>query len=346
MKKTLFCVAMVAVIVGVLITSCKKEKETILNENGQSEMNNPQNNAVVSRILGFKKQVEARKANPGMKSGETLSLEDAMNNVVDLFNVTYTEPVAYYTQSEGYDFTVNVPLTADGMVRIDEAVAAYEQAVTAAREAYHASSLTDKAYKRLMVTCELQRDGSVAFHFDGQYGTKGEQPPTPQPHIDGPFGPDDNWRCGGRYQGKCDDPTVPGSADEKLTEQLYLKISGELPAVPEGCRATFVGNMEYIFSGPEYQGIYYTEDLDNTCISWMCLNDYYAGEINNIYRVVPERNGFSLTALYTFGRYYVVSASVVCEEQQSSPLCIKHATTVRYGRWGYVSEDEIGFENL
>ena len=72
MKKTLFCVAMVAVIVGVLITSCKKEKETILNENGQSEMNNPQNNAVVSRILGFKKQVEARKANPGMKSGETL----------------------------------------------------------------------------------------------------------------------------------------------------------------------------------------------------------------------------------------------------------------------------------
>ena len=155
MKKTLFCVAMVAVIVGVLITSCKKEKETILNENGQSEMNNPQNNAVVSRILGFKKQVEARKANPGMKSGETLSLEDAMNNVVDLFNVTYTEPVAYYTQSEGYDFTVNVPLTADGMVRIDDAVAAYEQAVTAAREAYHASSLTDKAYKRLMVTCEL-----------------------------------------------------------------------------------------------------------------------------------------------------------------------------------------------
>lgn len=347
MKKVLFSVAMIAVFVGVMMTSCKKENETVSNEKGQIEVNDPQNDAEVSRILDFKKKVDERKANPGMKSGETMTLEEAMDNVVDLFNVTYTEPTAYYTATESHQFSINVPLTVDGEVLVDDVVAAYEQAVTEARGAYHASLFANKGYRCLMVTFEMLRENEVRLDFNGSCGERGTTPPTPQPHIDGPFSEGDDWLCGGHYQGKCDDPSIPGNAAEKLTEQLFLKISGELPTVPEGCRMVFLHDTIYTFSGPEYLGIYYTEDLDDTCIGWMYLNDYYAGEINNIYRILPGENEFSLTALYTFGRYYVASAVVICENHENEyPGFHKHVTSVQYGRLGYVNNDVIGFENL
>lgn len=343
MKKVLLSVAMIATFVGVMMTSCKKEKESIMSEKVQTEVNDPQNDAIVNRILDFKKKVEERKANPGTKSGETMTLEEAMNNVVDLFNATYTEPTAYYRATEHHQFSVNVPLTVDGEVLVDDVVEAYEQAVAEAREVYHSSSLANKGYRHLMVSFDMQRDGEVSLNFDGSYGEKGTTPPTPQPHVDGPFSAGDDWLCGGLYQGKCNNPNIPGSADEKLTEQLYLKINDELPEVPEGCRMVFVRDREYTFSGPEYPGVYYTEDLDDTCIGWMYLNDYYAGEINNIYRLLPERKGFSLSALYSFGRYYVASAVVSCENQEN---CHKHVTTVLYGSLCYVDNGEIGFEDL
>ncbi len=345
MKKVLFIVAMIATFVGVMMTSCKKEKETVMSEKVQTEVNDPQNDAVVSRILDFKNKVDERKLHPDTRSGETMTLEDAMNKVVDLFNATYTEPMAYYTSTENHVFDISVPLTVNGEVLEDDVVTIYERVVDSARTVYHASSLSNKGYRCLLVKSEMENDNEAKFHFSGQYGTKGIPPHTPQPHIDGPFSVGDNWLCGGLYQGKCDDLSIPGDAAEKLTEQLYLKISHELPAVPEACRMVFVNNTEYTFSGPDYQGIYYTEDLDDTCIEWMYLNDYYAGEINNIFRIVPENNGFSLNALYTFGRYYVASATVLCENHQQ-PNYHRHVTKVQYGCLSYVPNSEISFENL
>ena len=141
---------MIATFVGVMLTSCKKEKETVMSEKVQTEINDPQNDAIVNRILDFKKKVEERKANPGTKSGETMTLEEAMNNVVDLFNATYTEPTAYYRATEHHQFSVNVPLTVDGEVLVDDVVEAYEQAVAEAREVYHSSSLANKGYRPIL----------------------------------------------------------------------------------------------------------------------------------------------------------------------------------------------------
>ena len=51
--------------------------------------------------------------------------------------------------------------------------------------------------------------------------------------------------------------------------------------------------------------------------------------------------------LYTFGRYYVASAVVICENHENEyPGFHKHVTSVQYGRLGYVNNDVIGFENL
>ena len=286
MKKSFFyAICVMAVAATVAVVSCRKEKEPQVE--AEVPQADAQMQAEIDRIVGFKKQVETRKANSGMKSAETVTLDEAMNNIVDLFNVTYTEPMAYYTESERHEFTISVALTADGSVLVDDVVSAYGQALAHAREAYHASTLPDKAYQCLMVTCTPQRDGTVDLLFDGKYGTKTDQPLPPTPHIDGPFSNGDNWQCGGLYTGKCDNPSAPGDAVEKLNEQLFIRISEDYPVAPAGKRTVFINEFPLEFSGPEYPGVFYTEDLNETCIGWMYMNDYYAGEVNHIYRTVP-----------------------------------------------------------
>ena len=341
MKKLATLLIAVAILLG--LSQCKKNDIVKHNDGTISSVTAIHQGPDIERILNFNKAVQAHRQNPDLRTREVVDVEEAADDIADLFNATYTEPMAYYTATESHQFSINVPLTAEGKVLVDDAVAAYEQAVAEAREAYHGSVLANKGYIRLMVTYTVQRDGEAKFDFDGNYGEKGIMPPDPQPHIDGPFSQEDNWLCGGQYIGKCDDPSIPGSADEKITEQLYLKINDELPTAPEGYRMVFVRNREYVFFGPEYQGIYYTEDLADTCIGWMYLNDYYAGEINNIYQILPYNNGFSLSTVYTFGRYYVASAVVSCQNHEN---CHMHVTNVTYGILDYVNDDVIGFENL
>lgn len=332
--------AMIAVFVGVMMTSCKKENETVSNEKGQIEVNDPQNDAEVSRILDFKKKVDERKANPGMKSGETMTLEEAMDNVVDLFNVTYTEPTAYYTATESHQFSINVPLTVDGEVLVDDVVAAYEQAVAEAREAYHTSSLANKSYRRLMVTFDMQRDGEVSLDFDGQYGSKTDHPQPPTPHIDGPFSVGDDWHYMDGM-GSCDG-LRPGGADKVLQDTIMEEVRSLWPADPNGFRGFYTGFTTSIFLPlTGYTGIFYSIDPDDTCIEWQYMNDYLAGERRNIFQVVPQENGINLNG-NPMQQYRYFVTNVVIEGHGDKDLGpIYHRTVVEYARYNYIENGII-----
>lgn len=347
MKKSFFyaiCVMVVATTVAVM--SCQKEKEP------QAEAEVPQADAQmqaeIDRIVGFKKQVETRKANPGMKSAETVTLDEAMNNIVDLFNVTYTEPMAYYTESERHEFTLNVALTADGKVLLDDVVAAYEQALANAREAYHGSTLPDKAYQRLMVTCTPQRDGTADLKFDGKYGTRTDQPlpepPTPNPHHLGPFHQGVWHYLDG--MGSCDEVHFRG-ADKVLEDTLMKEVRSKWPADPLGCRGFYTHFVKCDFSGgPNYPDVFYSTDVENTCIEWQYMNDYLYGEKRNIYQVLPQSLGINLNGnsmqLY---RYYVTN--VVIEGQGDVEIGpIYHWTEVEYGRYNFIDYGTIERDEL
>ena len=343
MKKVLFSVAMIATFVGVMMTSCKKEKETVLSEKVQTEVNDPQNDAVVSRILDFKNKVDERKLHSGTRSGETMTLEEAMNNVVDLFNVTYTEPMAYYTVTEDHAFDLIVPLTVNGEVLEDDVVSTYERVVDLAGTAYHASLLSNKGYRRLMVSYELENNSEARFHFNGQYGTKGIPPHTPQPHIDGPFSVGDDWHYKDGM-GNCDS-TLFGGADKVLQETIMAEVRADWPADPTGCRGFYTDIKPYFFSGgPNYPGIFYSTDVDNTCVEWQCMNDYYAAEKRYIYQVGPQDVGINLNGnpMHNY-RYYVIKVDIHGEEGEESDgtdfIC--HQTDVEYGRYEYIENATI-----
>lgn len=340
MKKVLFSVAMIATFVGVMMTSCKKEKETVMSEKVQTEVNDPQNDAVVSRILDFKNKVDERKLYPGTRSGETMTLEDAMNNVVDLFNATYTEPMAYYTVTEDHSFDLIVPLTVNGDVLEDDVLSTYERVVDLAGTAYHASLLSNKGYRRLMVSYELENNSEVRFHFNGQYGTKGIPPHTPQPHIDGPFTVGDDWHYKDGL-GSCDG-LLSGGADKVLEFTIKEEVISQWPAAPVNCRGFYSDIKTYDFSPLSgYTGIFYSADPEETCIEWQYMNDYLNGEKRNIYQVLPLEHGINLNgnSMQPY-RYYVTN--VVIEgrgDEVTGP--IYHWTEVEYARYNYIENGTI-----
>lgn len=338
MKKTFFyaiCVMVVATTVAVV--SCQKEKEP------QAEAEVPQADAQmqaeIDRIVGFMKQVKTRKANPGMKSAETVTLDEAMNNIVDLFNVTYTEPMAYYTESKRHEFTLNVALTADGKVLLDDVVAAYEQALANAREAYHGSTLPDKAYQFLMVTCAPQRDGTAELKFDGRFGTRTDQPEPPTPHIDGPFSVGDDWHYKDGM-GSCDG-LRPGGADKELERIIMEEVLANRPADPEGYRGFYTHFRNKDFFAPQHSGVFYCTDVDNTCIEWQEMNDYLAGEKRNIYQVIPQEHGINLSGnmMQTYRDY--VYWVIIRGEGDPGYGHIRHNTEVVYARYNFIENGII-----
>jgi hypothetical protein len=340
--------ALALAVVAAAFIGCKKEKEAVLMIDDQTEINNPQNDAEVKRILNFKKQVETRKSNPGMKSAETVTLEEAMNNIVDLFNVTYTEPMAYYTESERHEFTLNVALTADGKVLLDDVVAAYEQALANAREAYHGSNLPDKAYQRLMVTCTPQRDGTVDLMFDGKYGTKTDQPEPPAPHIDGPFSVGDDWHYRNGMGRCCDTCSSISGADKVLQVTIMNEVLANRPVDPDGYRGFYTHFRKKVFCASENKGVFYRTDVDNTCIEWVEMNDYLVGEKNIIYHVLPQMDQpvINLNGNLMQGyRDYVYEVEIDGKGGVDEGH-IRHDTEVVYARYNFIENGIIAPADL
>lgn len=342
MKKLATLLIAVAILLG--LSQCKKN-EIAKNNNVITPATAIQQGPDIERILNFNKAVQAHRQNPDLRTRDIVDIEEAANNIADLFNVTYTEPMAYYATTKSHQFSINVPLTAEGKVLVDDEVAAYEQAVAESREAYHGSALANKGYRRLMVTFEIQRDGEVCLNFDGSYGERGTTPPNPQPHVDGPFSVGDDWYYKDGM-GSCDG-LRPGGADKVLQDTIMEEVRSLWPADPNGCWGFFTSYKTHEFSPLlGYTGIFYNIDPNETCVEWQYMNDYLVGERRNIFQVVPQEYGINLNGnpMQQY-RYFVTNVVIEGQgDEDSGP--IYHWTEVEYARYYYIENGTIERDEL
>lgn len=338
MKKLATLLIAMAIMLG--LSQCKKNNIVKHNDGNISSVTSIQQGPDIERILNFNNAVQVHRQNPDLRTRDIVDIEEAADDIADLFNITYTEPMAYYTTTESHQFSINVPLTAEGKVLVDDAVAAYEQAVAEAREAYHGSALANKGYRRLMITFEMQRDGEVCLNFDGSYGERGTTPPNPQPLVDGPFSVGDDWHYKDGM-GSCDG-LRPGGADKVLQDTIMEEVRSLWPADPNGFRGFYTGFTTSIFLPlTGYTGIFYSIDPDDTCIEWQYMNDYLAGERRNIFQVVPQENGINLNG-NPMQQYRYFVTNVVIEGQGDKDLGpIYHRTEVEYARYNYIENGII-----
>ena len=100
---------------------CKKEGEPQANDNSNlAGISQQQNDDAVERIVNFKKQLAYYKANPNIKDGEKMSLEDAVWNIENTFDATYAFPEDAYAETRTQEFTLHLDVDADGNVLLTD----------------------------------------------------------------------------------------------------------------------------------------------------------------------------------------------------------------------------------
>lgn len=342
MKKFTFSlIALVIASVAVIMFACKKENEPQNNNNGNpTEVAQQQNGDAVKRLLEFRKQVKRHKDNPYEKSGETLTLSEAIWDIENNFNATYTKPEDYYTATAEHFFSIYLPVSATGTVLLDDVLDMYEQAKSAAREAYSNDGFTNKGF--ISLTAKLGQDygDQVRIDFFGRTGERTAHPNLP-PHDTamylGPFcdSLNDNWRYSERFApGKCNDPDWPSGADKQLEMALNRCRLSLYPESPVGCRNIYLDRFSVCFCGTDrYPHIFYRENDTLTCINFNQMNMYYQGERKAIFETIPNQPQYQNA---------IPTSIEINGEPHRTQNGITHYNKIEYSHRYLVSTSEFG----
>ena len=284
----------------------------------------------LDQLRTFKKQIANIRSNLGEKSDETLSLTDALWDVENYFNLTYSDAESYYSQTNEHEFVLSIPTDAQHQVLVSDAVNLYDQLVVQAREALLSDEFDDKGFLSLTVKNVSIGQRGTLVTFSGKTGNRSTYIP-PIAHIDGPFGEDDNWMFA-TPMGKCDDPDIPSGADEQLQEQLYAELIEPYVGNDADHRNIYVDRKRFIFDGTTYSGVYYNEDPDNLCIEYGYMNDYYYNEKRIITQTIPTQYH-----LYGLSPISIEISGIALENNAAT-----HLNEIEYGIRMEVSKDEFG----
>ena len=159
--KRLYLLLVTLLVASMAITtvSCKKEQTT--TETAQGE-------ATLARIMNFKQQVDYYKANPAIKDGESVTLDEAIWNIEALFNLTYSYPELSYGRTETADTVLYLPVGSDNTVLLTDLTVFYGQMYEVVRNIYQGIELDNKQFLILDVEAGEQHGCN---HHRGSFWT-------------------------------------------------------------------------------------------------------------------------------------------------------------------------------
>ena len=327
--KTLVAAMIIAATGAAIMVGCKKEQDGKLADNGQIEQSDMSAEAAIARITDFKKQVDVRKAQPGMKSAETMSISDAVDDIVELFNAVYAQPENFYVQSVRNSFTINLPLTSEGKVLVDNVVSAYNQAIVMARQAYINDGISDnKGYVGLIAQLGNITDTTAELVFFSTSGQSGDYSTPPQ-NPNGPFGVDDDWKYM-KPLGKCEGLSVASGADEQI--ELMIKSLcydwGRDPVT--GQRYYYYDYQHRDFYGHEHPDtLYFNPNIDDPCIEDDQMNSLFYSEMGFVKYSGPAQTGLPVTGS---NRYYLRNFTIQGYFNPTNNGFFEHNISADYAR--------------
>lgn len=311
----------------VIFGACTKEGDSKPTPNQNSETAHE----LLEQLRSFRKQIEAVKTHPEMKSEETMDLSDALWGIENNFNLSYSDSDPYYSEIHEHEFSLTLCANEQQQVLVYDVANLYEQVIAKAREAILSEEFDEKGFVSLTIKNVNQDNRGVDITFLGKTGNRSNYNP-PIPHVDGPFGVDDDWMYAAPL-GKCDDPDIPSGADEQLQEKLYIELIEPYTETEPGYRNAYLNRISIYFSGCDYPNLFCSPDSTELCIEHEYMNDYYYAEKKAITQYVPLENnllGYSPIAIEIRGR------------KSESAQTLTHFNTIEYGIRTTVSIEEFG----
>ena len=343
--KRLYLLLVTLLVASMAITtvSCKKEQTT--TETAQGE-------ATLARIMDFKQQVDYYKANPDVKDGEAVTLDEAIWNIEALFNLTYSYPELSYGRTETADTVLYLPVGADNTVLLTDLTVFYGQMYEVVRNLYQGIELDNKQFLILDVEAGDLHGSQQAIKLHSIQGSvKGIPPTPPTPPQNGPFLPGLSWYYG--INGGNDAGINPSDLDaaDTLTRMLNYWLVPKAPA-----------NYEYIYShikvrsttldshynnpqtgfndvSPRYCEFY--KEYPTEAEKWLSpdqLNYYYFGERHLILNVLPNEGDDPIPSTHSVYHILIEDETV---KVGNVVVQIGHRTEVQYGQIDIVGHNSI-----
>lgn len=154
MKRTAFILTALAVLALAGLVSCQKENTDA--RTGAKQVY--KENDVIARIMEFKEQVEHYNGRPGSRDAIYVSVDEAIWNLEALFNYTYAYPELCYGQAVSIDTVLNLPLSANDSISMEDMVSFYGMMHVAVSAIYGSVTLPDKQFILLDVEGQRQAD--------------------------------------------------------------------------------------------------------------------------------------------------------------------------------------------
>ena len=328
MKKLATLLIAVAIMLG--LSQCKRNSVDVVSQNGTTSESIVNGNDAVKRIVKFKKMLSYYKSNPGIKDGETMSLSEAISDIENTFNATYSYSEDMYSESMDHEFILNLNVDPDGNVLLTDLATLYDQIVSSARNAYTNDGFENKIFISLLADVIAVNNNIAVIKIKAKTGERTNYNP-PVPHIDGPFRPGDDYHYD---HGTCINPCNSCyGADEMITEKLLELINSCFVEPQDDCRNIYINRkLFYFMGGPTGRpGMFYRTDTTDVCITSAYMNDYWNAEKRAIFVIIPEEEGLGTPlGVDITGRY------------SKTPPYITHYTEVEYGDRVEANIDEIG----
>ena len=338
---------LLVIMVVVAVTSCKKEQANTDLANGE---------ATLARILDFKEQVDYYKANPNVKDGQTITLDEAIWNIEALFNLTYAYPELSYGHTVTADTVLYLPLQADQSVLLTDLTVFYGQMFEVVQTIYHSIELDDKQFLILNVEAGERHGSQQAINLHTVQGNLKGIPPTPpnppQPWR-GPFTNSPAWYYGangGNNQGiepiDCDAAdTLSGMLNAVLVahapENYEYIHTGIMTKQSNGCQQYTFSHDWFPDISPNYCEFYRENPTpDDYWLDADLLNFHYYGETHLILDILPNELPNAVPADKNLFKI------VVEDRSSTNPARIWHHTYTYYGNRAVVWHGTVPKGNL
>lgn len=265
------------------VVSCQKEK----TEEKPIVQQDPEAQRALKRISEFKNKVKDHRNNSLARSSETIRLEDALWNIENVFNATYSQPEIRCSETSEFTFSLYLAIDSNGNVFLNDLFDLYDQVVIEARNAYSNDGFTNKAFLYMTIESDGISDNKVRLVFRGRSGERTDIPWHPYQDTclyKGPFGIDDNYHYD---YGKCDGTGVDG-ADEMLTCHVGNYIASHLTTPHVGMRAVYINTIDIILYGCVYTNdLFFRTNIHSTCIDFNNMNRLYNTEKALVTETLP-----------------------------------------------------------
>ncbi|MEA2041864.1 MAG: hypothetical protein U9N85_04850 [Bacteroidota bacterium] len=302
MKKTIFVMSFLAIIASVaLINSCNK---TEINEPAQEFADGTE---LAKQILDFK-------ANMTSKSGENMSLADALKNMELLINAEHGFPFEEYAARKHEVVSFLLQADENGEVSQAQINTAYTEMKNEVREAYTNSGFDQNGL--ILVTLSINKEDKNETTVNANVTTGEIHYPGSNNFTDCWYYGDDMGQCSGtQYEGIMD-----GGDTIANTIAANNPIFGyyDCPGPPSEWRLILDPQPLIILQGNEYQNaqgdylMFFYPDPDGDGLftdeekqlSAEDMNYYYDNEYNLIYNILPEELN------YPFPDYVLVNCEI------------------------------------